>query len=408
MRNLLIILALATQVLSYSQSEWFFVNQVNSTLTITDKNTGYYYYDEEVGSHGYRYFVKKSTDGMSSFTTVRSEYGSFGCCTIESMYFCDNDTGFIAVLNMGETSVQRTMNGGSTWGGIGFGSQYGLRLYFLTANYGFYANHLDYSGNGVLKKYDNGAITTSIESPDYILHGAFTKIWFNNYSTGFITTKNSANYGVVLRTDDEGETWNEVKVDTINRFKDICFMDSSNGFIVGENGLLLLTEDAGVTWNEVDLGVTVNLNSISFYNEQYGYIVGNNETILKTEDGGVTWEIVDFSFMGNLIYTKCVENEDCFVLTSDGRLYRNFEVIGIPEKDLMNDIEVFPIPATDCLNINIPDEIEDFQVNIYSNSGAIVFSDWNKKNIRLNIPKGFYLIEIKSLEGVFRKKLIIN
>jgi photosystem II stability/assembly factor-like uncharacterized protein len=69
----------------------------------------------------------------------------------------------------------------------------------------------------------------------------------------------------------------------------VYFIDTNNGFVLGNNGTLLHTVDGGVNWVKQQSGTTNNLTSISFVDSKNGFIVGSDTTFLKTSDGGITW-----------------------------------------------------------------------------------------------------------------------
>ena len=408
MRNLLFIFALLIWTTAQAMPDWYYVTYVNSSLFITDRYTGYYHYDEKLGSHGAIYYLRKSTDGMNTFSTIRSNYGMWGCCTLDAIYFCDKDTGFIAELDKGISYVYRTINGGLTWQNLYFYGIWDNRLYFLNKDFGFISFGLGPFGSSILQRYENGNDTIIMNTPDYDLAASKTKIYFLNLTTGFIVTKNYLNQGVILKTINSGDNWYEVDIYDNNLFKDICFISDSTGFVIGTNGLILKTNNIGENWIEVSTNYSETLNSISFSDTYNGYIVGDNGLILKSSDGGNFWNIIDFINSDNLIYTKSVGNEDCYVLSENGYLYRNFILTEINDDNAIDNIVIAPVPANDYFKIILPPEIQDFTVNIYNNSGRILFTAKNTKTINNNFPKGFYLIEIISKNKIYRNKLLIN
>jgi len=69
----------------------------------------------------------------------------------------------------------------------------------------------------------------------------------------------------------------------------VFFVDTSEGFCVGENGTILKTTDGGTIWNSMYCPINENLLDIFFVDSSIGYIVGNSGTILKTTNGGESW-----------------------------------------------------------------------------------------------------------------------
>lgn len=58
---------------------------------------------------------------------------------------------------------------------------------------------------------------------------------------------------------------------------------------VGERGIVLLSDDSGESWRQVTVPVSVTLTAVRFADEQHGFAVGHGGTVLATDDGGETW-----------------------------------------------------------------------------------------------------------------------
>jgi photosystem II stability/assembly factor-like uncharacterized protein len=71
---------------------------------------------------------------------------------------------------------------------------------------------------------------------------------------------------------------------------DIQFLDSNNGWIVGDEVPIMYTPDAGGNWYEQSVSEEVigRLLSVCFVNETHGWVVGSDGTILRTTEGNVT------------------------------------------------------------------------------------------------------------------------
>lgn len=109
-------------------------------------------------------------------------------------------------------------------------------------------------------------------------------------------------------------------------YLDICFVDSSLVFIVGESGIILRSTDSGYSWNKYMHPSTLNLNSVFFINKNNGWAVGRWGLMLKTIDGGLTWENRTLSLSKHFL-SICFANElngiagmqdGKFCITSDG------------------------------------------------------------------------------------------
>ena len=116
---------------------------------------------------------------------------------------------------------------------------------------------------------------------DYILRG----INFISADIGFIVGSN----GIILKTNDEGETWVTKNSGTTEWLNAVFFTDINNGIAVGENGTILNTYDGGEVWNLKPNGTLAALFNVSFIDNNNGFIVGTWGTLLKTTDGGNSW-----------------------------------------------------------------------------------------------------------------------
>jgi hypothetical protein len=105
-----------------------------------------------------------------------------------------------------------------------------------------------------------------------------------------------------------------------------------------------------------------------------------------------------------------------------GGLHHNREVafsysIGTCPPDGMKEInkttawEVYPNPASYNLNVVLPegiDELDGFQLSLFNSLGQEVLQTHSMKIDLSNIPNGLYFLKLKSDEGEFNKKVIIN
>ncbi|MBN1396799.1 MAG: hypothetical protein JXA06_02095 [Bacteroidetes bacterium] len=90
-------------------------------------------------------------------------------------------------------------------------------------------------------------------------------------------------------TPTQGE-WKIVRnADTTNNFWGLCFADQMNGWAIGNSGIILRTSDGGNSWNNQESGTTSSLKCVYFANAQKGWIGGGNNSIGMTTNGGATW-----------------------------------------------------------------------------------------------------------------------
>jgi len=135
--------------------------------------------------------------------------------------------------------------------------------------------------------------------------------------------------GVIIYSDDSGESWKQADVPTSITLTAVCFPGPRNGWAVGHSGVVLHSTDAGQTWMRQMDGVaaakiifdTAKANADSkgpqdekaqqqlssaqlflddgpdkpfldlyFKNDQEGFIIGAFGLIFRTQDGGKTWQ----------------------------------------------------------------------------------------------------------------------
>ncbi len=128
--------------------------------------------------------------------------------------------------------------------------------------------------------------------------------------------------GIILATYDGGESWQPRTSGTTQNLNSVFFVNETNGWVAGAAGTILYTESAGDVWNLQTSGVTEELNGISFANETYGWTVGTGEVILATYSGGSSWEQRN-SGSGILNGVHCADNMNVTAIGNGGLVLRS-------------------------------------------------------------------------------------
>jgi len=84
---------------------------------------------------------------------------------------------------------------------------------------------------------------------------------------------------------------------------------------------------------------------------------------------------------------------------------------GIKEENISTGMEVYPNPASNDLNILLPDgidELDHFQISLFNSFGQMVLQTTSMKLDLSKLPNGLYFLNMKSEEGEYNKKVIIN
>jgi photosystem II stability/assembly factor-like uncharacterized protein len=135
----------------------------------------------------------------------------------------------------------------------------------------------------------------------------------------FIGCENNEN--PVSDNNKSGE-WNIISSlnDNINK---IYFIDSRNGWAVGDSGSINYTSDGGHTWTKQNSRTDNKLTSIYFIDDQKGFACGYNNTLIYTEDKGNTWMQIQVISDSGLIYSSINtdNNGNLYFISNYGEIY---------------------------------------------------------------------------------------
>ena len=111
-------------------------------------------------------------------------------------------------------------------------------------------------------------------------------IYFQDENTGWLTGMD----GIIIKTEDGGETWKRQTPKTDFTLYQIA-VQGQKGWAVGEKGSFLVSSDGGTTWQkDMDaLKTRFWLRDVVFSDAQNGWIIGAGGTIIQTRDGGKSW-----------------------------------------------------------------------------------------------------------------------
>lgn len=153
-----------------------------------------------------------------------------------------------------------------------------------------------YNGDGVIIKTEDGGETWE-QISEGIIPG-LEAVFFTDLNTGYAGGWDD----YIFKTEDGGETWTEITVNSnIWYIIDMEFWDENNGVVAGWGGLVYVTEDAGETWT-AGTGAS-GIQDLCYASEEVLIAVGGDENIHKSVDGGLTWTeiysgIFQYMFLG--------------------------------------------------------------------------------------------------------------
>lgn len=119
-------------------------------------------------------------------------------------------------------------------------------------------------------------------------------VYFIDSQKGFVAGEN----GIVMKTDNGGERWEQLYVSTSENLNGISFISPDTGFIVGDKGVFLKTYDGGLSWIQEDIPFNADFEAIKFVNSTTGFVVGhglNDGLVCKTTDQGRSWDFQTIS-----------------------------------------------------------------------------------------------------------------
>ena len=117
---------------------------------------------------------------------------------------------------------------------------------------------------------------------------------FVNATHGWVLGQNSSGtrYGMILHTNDSGDSWVQQVFNSSQRFTQIEVIDS-NTLWVSAIGGLYHTQDGGQFWNITNIGSPDEFfHGIYFLNRTHGW-TSSSLSLYKSTDGGENWESVD-------------------------------------------------------------------------------------------------------------------
>ena len=181
--------------------------------------------------------------------------------------------------------IAYTTDGGKTWAPQHSGVKENLRqITFVDEDHGWIA------GRGVLLRTENGGQTWQVIKKVVQNFRRISAIQFINTKEGWL----GADQGQTLHTTDGGVTWKRQKTGTTNRpITALHFVNSTEGWAITpqrvEGGLILHTVNSGDYW-EIQDKTHQPAAAVHFADSKSGWIVGRDGRSFTTQDGGVTWK----------------------------------------------------------------------------------------------------------------------
>jgi photosystem II stability/assembly factor-like uncharacterized protein len=202
-----------------------------------------------------------------------------------TVYFVNDHIGWV----IGQAgTIYRTTDGGQTWRKQNSGTRYNLaQIQFANPQDGWVLaddpQH-KFIARVLLSTHDGGNtwnLTSPSDSP--LLLRGFSFV--DEYKGWAIDADSN-----VLNTIDGGQTWVLQRPAREDAWQSICFINDSEGWIVGDG--ILHTKNGGITWNyqlpPSNRDGVKFLDKVYFADSKQGWALGFFR-VLQTNDGGKTW-----------------------------------------------------------------------------------------------------------------------
>lgn len=154
--------------------------------------------------------------------------------------------------------------------------------------------HTSDAGESWTVQYRDPELENQDEEGFGYLEKPLMDVWFRDAQTGFAVGA----YGLLLRTDNGGQDWDDVSFDVDNpdgfHYNAISEIKGSGLFMVGELGTMYRSADYGDTWETIeDMPYDGSWFGVSGTGEVGGVVTwGLRGNVFRSEDFGDSWEQV--------------------------------------------------------------------------------------------------------------------
>ncbi|MEO8514966.1 MAG: YCF48-related protein, partial [Ignavibacteria bacterium] len=232
--------------------------------------------------------ILRTTDNGVTWKYIRNAdlTGSY----LYSLYFLNENTGIVCGFS---PSILRTSNGGNSWENVYSSGRVIWSLDFIDESTGFAVGGSQYPYNVLLKTTNKGSNWISLTPPTNI---TFKDIKFINTTTGFIV----GDSGLVMKTINTGINWELKYLGALKTLKTVFFIDTNTGWIAGDSGKVYKTTNTGINWNLQSTFMKYNINDLYFNNVNDGVCSLDSGSVLSTGNGGLNWQITNIDSRYNL------------------------------------------------------------------------------------------------------------
>ncbi len=291
-----------------------------------------------------------------------------------------------------------------------------------------------YYGANRVYKTTNAAGNWSAISPDLtngpytgnLTYGTITSIDVSPFNSSIIYA--GTDDGNVWVTQNGGANWTHISASLPNRWvtKVLASGEDENtvyvtfsGYRYGEGlGHVFKSTNNGTNWTDIS-GNTPDIPINDILQDGFGNLfLGTDIGVLASNDEGVNWQPLGENMPSVVVTDMFIHqpSEYLYVATFGRSIYKidlANDVLNTSENETLNQIKLFPNPASEKVTILIPEGLNSGNITIFDTLGRSVFQKNFTTSESINIPlngieKGTYFVTISSEKGKISKKLLVR
>jgi photosystem II stability/assembly factor-like uncharacterized protein len=297
-------------------------------------------------------FLRRSDNAGQSFTRLPWTPRDTSCASdISSVAFPTSDIGYVVTF---DGTVLRSADGGRSWSrrtalpgtsATGSGFATARDIVFTAPDVGLAVIGAG-AGGAILRTTDGGNSWTPVQSAP----AALNELLDTATTTPVAALYAIGNEGLVYRSTDDGQTWEQRNV-TVGTpplsLRTIDCADSETCIVAKEQGdELFRTSDGGTTWTPVTPS-TERVFAAEFVSATRAVAVGASGVTVVSDDAGVTWARIGDALAGSFHRLRASSSSLAFALGTAGTLARTLDSgetwrpISVPTSEAILDVS-FP------------------------------------------------------------------